>query len=107
MLLRLPLIRRATFTVALAPSTAIEASTFPAPPALAAASDFETSSQGMAAVGPVRALAEILHANEATLQVAQTEICSQSKNSFLGSIRRGGRHFKIPRLISCSVTSIS
>ena len=89
LLLRLPLIRRATFTVALATSTAIEASTSPAPLALAAASGFETSGQGMTAVGPVRALAEIFHADDATLQVAQTEICSQSINSFLGSIRKG------------------
>ena len=89
LLLRLPLIRRATFTVAIDTSTAIKASTFPAPPALAAASSFETSGQGMTAVGPVRALAEILHADEATLQVAQTEIRYQSKSSFLGSIRRG------------------
>ena len=37
-------------------------------PALPAASGFETSSQGMVAVGPVRALVELLHANETTLQ---------------------------------------
>ena len=65
LMLRLPLIRRATFTVALAASTAILASTSPAPPA---ASDFEASGQGMAAVGPVRASVELLQANETTLQ---------------------------------------
>ena len=61
LMLRLPLIRRATFTVALAASTAIVASTSPAPPV---ASGFEASGQGMAAVGPVRAPIELLHANE-------------------------------------------
>ena len=87
--LPLPLIRRATFTVALAASAAFAAFMSPAPTALAAASGFETSGQGMAAVCPVRAPVELFHADEATLQFAQTEICSQSKISFLGSIRRG------------------
>ena len=65
LMLRLPLIRRATFTVTLAASAAIMASTSPAPPA---ASGFDASSQGMVAVGPVRAAVELLHANETTLQ---------------------------------------
>ena len=65
LMLRLPLIWRATFTVALAASAAIVVSTSPAPPA---ASGFEASGQGMAAVGPVRAPVELLHANETTLQ---------------------------------------
>ena len=64
-MLRLPLIRRATFTVTLAASTAIVASTSPAP---LAASGFEASGQGMAAVGPVRAPVELLRAIETTLQ---------------------------------------
>ena len=89
LLVPLPLIRRATFTLPLAASAAIAASISPAPTALAAASDFETSDQGMAAVGPVRAPVELFHADEATLQIAQTEICSQIKNLFRGSIRRG------------------
>ena len=58
----------------------------PAPPA---AYGFETSDQGMAAVGPVRASVELFHADEATLQFTQTEFYSQSKVSFLGSILRG------------------
>ena len=65
LMLRLPLIRRVTFTVALAASAAIVASTSPAPPAT---SGFEASGQGMAAVGPVRAPVELLHANETILQ---------------------------------------
>ena len=65
LMLRLPLIRRATFTVALATSAAIVASTSPAPPA---ASGFEASGQSMVAVGPVRAPVELLLANEITLQ---------------------------------------
>ena len=88
LLLRLPLIRRATFTVALATSATIAATMSPVPTALAAASGFETSGQGTAAVGPVRAPVELFHADEVTLQFTQTEICSQSKVSFLGSIRR-------------------
>ena len=63
---RLPLIRRASFTVALAASATIVASTSPAPPA---ASGFEASAQGMAAVGLVRAPVELLHANDSTLQL--------------------------------------
>ena len=86
LMLRLPLIRRATFTVALAASAAIVASTPPAPPA---ASGFEASGQGMAAVGPVRAPVELLHANETTLQFGQSKILFQSKISLLRSIRRG------------------
>ena len=66
LMLRLPLIRQATFTVALAASTAIVASTSPAPPADL---NFETSGQGMAAVGPVRAPVELLHASETTHQL--------------------------------------
>ena len=89
LMFRLPLIRLTTFTVALAASAAIAASMFPAPTALAAASGFETSGQGMAAVGPVQAPGELFHADEATLQFGQTEICSQSKISFLGGIRWG------------------
>ena len=65
LMLRLPLIRRATFTVALAAPSAIVASTSPAPPA---ASGFEASGQGMVAVGPVRAPVKLLHANGTTLQ---------------------------------------
>ena len=65
-MLRLPLVRRATFTVALAASAAIVAFTSPAPPA---ALGFEASSQGMAAVSSVRAPVELLHANETTLQL--------------------------------------
>ena len=65
LMLRLPLIRRATFTVALAASAVIVASTSPAPPA---ASGFEISGQGMVVVGPVRAPINLLHANESTLQ---------------------------------------
>ena len=89
LMFRLPLIRRATFTVALAASAAIAASMSPAPTALIAASGFKTSGQGMAAVGPVRALVELFHADEATLQFDQTEICSQNNFSFLASIRGG------------------
>ena len=89
LVLRLPLIRRASFTVALATSAAIAASMSPAPPALAAASGFETSGQGMVAVGLVQAPVELSHVNEATLQVTQTEVFFQSKIPFLGSIRRG------------------
>ena len=65
LIVRLPLIRRATFTVALAASAAIVASTSPASPA---ASDFKASGQGMTAVGPVRAPVKLLHADETTLQ---------------------------------------
>ena len=65
LVLRRPLIRRATFTVALPASAAIVAPTSPAPPA---ASGFEVSDQGMVAVGPVRASVKLLHANETTLQ---------------------------------------
>ena len=65
LMLWLPLIRRATFTVARVASAAIVASMSPAPPA---ASGFEASGQGMAAVGPVRAPVELLHANETTRQ---------------------------------------
>ena len=89
LMLRLPLVWRAFFTVALAASAAIAASMSPAPTALAAASGFETSGQGMAAVGAVRAPVELFHADEATLQFGQTEICSQSNILFLGSIRGG------------------
>ena len=53
LMLRLPLIRRATSTVALAASTTVAASASLAPPALATASGFETSGQGMATVSPV------------------------------------------------------
>ena len=62
---------------------------FPAPTTLASASGFETSGQGMAAVGPVRAPVELFHTDEATLQFGQTEICSLSKISCLGSICGG------------------
>ena len=79
----------ATYTVALAASASIAASTPPALPALPAASAFETSGQGMAAVGSVKDPVELFHADEATLQVTQTEICFQCKIPFLGSIRRG------------------
>ena len=89
LMLRLPLFRRATFNIALAASATIVASMSPAPTSLGAASGFKTSGQGMAAVGPVRALVELLHADETTLQFGQTKICSQSKIYFLGSIRRG------------------
>ena len=58
-------------------------------PAPSAASGFETSGQGMTAVGPVRAPVELFRADEATLQFTQTAICSQSKVLFLGSILRG------------------
>ena len=85
-LLSLLLIRRATFTVALAASAAIAAST---PPALAAASDLEISNQSMTSVGSVHAPVELFHADEATLQVTQTEICFQRKIAFLGSIGGG------------------
>ena len=85
LMLRLPLIRRVTFTVALATSASVVASTTPALPA---AFGFGTIGQGKAAVGPVRAPFELFHADEATLQFAQTKICPQSKISFLGSIRR-------------------
>ena len=88
LMLWLPLIRRPTFTVALATSASVVASTCLALPALPAAFDFETSGQGMAAVGPVRAPVELFHADETTLQFAQIEICPRSKVSFLGSIRR-------------------
>ena len=60
-----------------------------ASPALPAASGFETSGLGMAAVGPVQAPVELFRADETTLQVAQTKFCFQSKIPFLGSIRRG------------------
>ena len=96
LMLRLPLIRRVTFTVALAASAAIVAPTSLAPPA---ASGFEASGQGMVAVGPVRAPVKLLHANETILQFGYRKICLQSKISLLGSIR-GGRPFKILRLIS-------
>ena len=86
LMLRLPLIRRATFTVALAASAAIVASTSPAPPA---ASGFEASGQGMAALGPVRAPVKLLHANETILQFGLRKICFQSKISLLESIRGG------------------
>ena len=86
LMLRLPLIRRATFTVALAASAAIVTSTSPAPPA---ASGFEASDQGMAAVGPVRAPVELLHANETTLHFGYSKICFQSKISLLESARGG------------------
>ena len=43
----------------------------------------------MAAVGPVRALVELLRANETTLQLGLTEICLQCKVSLLGSIQEG------------------
>ena len=86
LMLRLPLVRRATFTNAFAASAATVASTSPTPPA---ASGFETSGQGMAAVGPIRAPVELFHADGAILQFTQTETCSQSKVSFLGSIRSG------------------
>ena len=89
LVLRLPLIRRATFTVALAASFAIASSMSPAPSTLAATFGFETSGQSVATVDPVRAPVELFHADEATLQVAQTEICFQSKIPFLGSIRKG------------------
>ena len=65
LMLWLPLIRRATFAVVLAGSAAIVASMSPAPPA---ASGFEASGQGMAAVGPVRVPVELLHADETTLE---------------------------------------
>ena len=52
LMLRLPLIWRATFTVALGASASIVASTSPSLPA---ASGFEASGQGMVAVDPVRA----------------------------------------------------
>ena len=77
LILLLPqLIRRVTFTVALAASAAIT-------------TDFETSGQGMAAVGPVQAPVDLFYADEATLQVIQTGICLQRKFPFLGGI--GGR----------------
>ena len=85
-MLRLPLIRRATFTVALAASAAIVPPTSPAPPA---ASGFEANGQGMVAVGPVRAPVKLLHANESTLQFGWRKICFQRKISLLGSIRGG------------------
>ena len=66
LMLRLPLIRRAIFTVALAASAAIVTSTSSAP---LAASGFEASGQGIAAVVPVRAPVELLQANETTLQL--------------------------------------
>ena len=68
---RLPLllIRRVTFTVALAASAAIAAFTSLAPPALAASSGVKASSQGMAAVSPVQVFIELFHTDEATLQV--------------------------------------
>ena len=50
---------------ALAASAVIVAFTSPAPPV---DSDFEASNQGLAAVGPVRASVELLHANETTLK---------------------------------------
>ena len=71
-----------------ATSASVVASTCLALPALPAAFGFETSGQGMAAVGPVRAPVELFHADETTLQFAQIEICPRSKVSFLGSIRR-------------------
>ena len=40
----------------------------------------------MAALGPVQAPVELFHAVEATLQVAQIEICFQSKITFLRSM---------------------
>ena len=43
----------------------------------------------MAAVGPVKAPVELFHADEANLQVTQTEICFQSKIPFLGSVVEG------------------
>ena len=54
----------------------------PSSPALATASGFKTSGQGMAAVGPVQAPVEIFHMDEATLQVTQTETCSNAKFLF-------------------------
>ena len=68
---RLPLLlfRQVIFTVALAASAAIAASTFPAPPDLAAASGFGASGQGTAVVGSVQAPVELFHTDEATLQV--------------------------------------
>ena len=71
------LIQRATFTVALAASAAIVTSSSPARAALTAAFGFETSVQGMAAVGPIQGPVELFHADEATLLVIQTEICFQ------------------------------
>ena len=88
-LLIMLLIRRATFTVALALSPVIAASTYPAPPALTAASGFETIGQGMAAVVSVQAPVERFHVDETTLQVTQTEICFQRKVPFLGSMGGG------------------
>ena len=73
LVLRLALVRRVIFTIALAAFAAIVASTPPAPPALAATSGFDTSGQGMAAVGPVQALVELFHADEATLRRKETD----------------------------------
>ena len=69
------LIRWATFTDALATSAAFAASTPPAPPALAAASGFETNGQCMAAVCSVQAPVELFHVDKTTLQVILAEIC--------------------------------
>ena len=73
LMLWLSLIRRVAFTVALAAFAATVASPPPAPPALAATSGFETSGQGMAAVGPVQALVELFHSDEATLRRKKTD----------------------------------
>ena len=66
LILLLLLIRWATFTVAFAASAAIVASTSPTPSALTAASGYETSGQGMAAVGLVQAPVELFHTDEGT-----------------------------------------
>ena len=73
LMLRLSLIWRVTFTVALAAFAAIVASTPPAPPALAATFGFKTSGQGMAAVSPVQALVELFHADKAPLRRKKTD----------------------------------
>ena len=61
-LLPLLLIRRATFTVALAAFAVIAASTPPA-------SGFETSGQSVAPVGSAQAPVELFHTDKGTLQV--------------------------------------
>ena len=101
---RLPLIRRVTFIVALAVSAAIVASTSPAPPA---ASGFEASGQGMAAVGPVRAPVESssTRTRPPTSSVGLKSVFN-AKFLFSGAYEGGGA-FKTRRLISCSDTSIS
>lgn len=83
------LLRLRLATPAAPTPSAISISGSSAPPSPTTASEFETSGQGMASVGPVEMLVELLRVYEATLQATEAELILNGKTFLHKIVIRG------------------